>query len=112
MSFPSRDDAATTPPACPTCGRPLAERRGRQRYCSPACRSTAWRRRRAVPAPALPPTASRRTHGVYECPQCEQRQVGNQRCADCGIFGRRLGDGGHCLECDTPLTVDELLSGV
>ncbi len=113
MTGPSRNDAVTTRPAgCPVCGRELLQRRGRQRYCSPACRSVAFRRRHAAPAPPVPATASRRAHGIYQCPECGERQVGSQRCEDCGLFGRRVGDGGRCLECDTTLTIDELLSGV
>jgi hypothetical protein len=37
------------------------------------------------------------------------RAVGEQRCADCSVFMRRLGLGGLCPCCDEPVTVDELL---
>ncbi len=50
------------------------------------------------PAPARPqrpPVA----HTVYECSSCGERFAGQQRCPDCGLFGRALGLGGACPEC-------------
>ena len=32
-------------------------------------------------------------HTVYECPHCGGRQLGVQRCVDCGLFGRAVGLG-------------------
>ena len=37
---------------------------------------------------------------VYECPQCETRYLGTQRCEDCNTWCRRLGPGGTCPHCD------------
>lgn len=43
------------PRTCPACGRPLARSaRPDARYCSPACRTAAWRRRRGAAYPTDP----------------------------------------------------------
>jgi ribosomal protein L32 len=47
---------------------------------------------------------------VYECPECDERYLGERRCPDCGIWCRRVGVGGTCPECDHPLLVAELLA--
>ena len=57
-------------------------------------------------APARP----RRPATVYECPECELRLLGTQRCPDCGSFMTKLGLGGLCSNCDEPVTFDELLA--
>ncbi|MDQ2728741.1 MAG: hypothetical protein M3Y91_12975 [Actinomycetota bacterium] len=93
------------------CGGPLPP--GRQRTtCSDRCRQAAWRRRHqtvtAAPEP-VPAARSRKAGVVYECPACDVRQVGDQRC-ECGSFMRRLGRGGFCSSCDEILTVEELLA--
>ena len=95
---PSRDDPGTT--CCPACQQPFAPA-GRQAYCCTRCRKTAFRRRHQDrPAViAVPPARPRRQHAVYECPSCGQRQAGQQRCEDCGTFGRRIGTGGTCPHC-------------
>ena len=108
---PSRDDTATiTCPVCQTRFTPA----GRQRYCSGACRKTAFRRRHHYPpGPITVPAARpRRDHTIYECPACEQRLPGEQRCPDCGIFARRTGPGGPCPHCDEPVTIADLLQEV
>jgi predicted nucleic acid-binding Zn ribbon protein len=107
---PSRDDDVTT---CPVCDQPLSERRSRQRYCSAACRQAAYRRRQPVaPTRPLPPARSRRSTGIYECDDCGTRYVASQWCKDCNRPCRRVGTGGHCPECDTAITIDELLAAV
>ena len=58
-----------------------------------ACRQAAWRRRRAAPRPAQPA----KIDTVYECPQCQTRYLGVQRCEDCNTWCRRLGAGGPYL---------------
>jgi predicted nucleic acid-binding Zn ribbon protein len=105
---PSRHDGVTMP--CPLCGRPFLPQ-GRRRWCSDACRVAAHRRRQAaaVRAVSLPPRRPRRPLSVYECDACGGRAVGSQRCEECGTFMRRAGLGGHCVHCDEPLTVAELL---
>ena len=94
---PLRNDS---PPAdhqrvCAACGRHFPAR-GRKAYCSDACRQRGFRLRRRPAdelqfgfAHRLPKTAI-----VYQCPACDARLLGQQRCEDCGVFGRRLGPGG------------------
>jgi hypothetical protein len=89
----------------------------RARYCSDACKQRAYRlRRAAVGSPMLtdriaPPRSrpARTAHTVYECPACETRLLGEQRCPDCHVFCRRLGLGGSCPHCDEPILLAELL---
>ena len=66
---PSRDDTATM--TCPICQHPFTPA-GRQRYCTDACRKTAFRRRHHdPPGPITVPAARpRRDHTIYECPDC------------------------------------------
>jgi hypothetical protein len=105
---PSRDDAGTI--TCPVCQRPFTPA-GRQRYCSSPCRKAAFRRRHQDPAAGitLPAARPRRDYTIYECPACEQRLLGEQRCPDCGIFARRIGTGGPCPHCAEPVAITELL---
>ena len=93
--------------ACPICAQ-LFTPAGRQRVCSAACRQATWRQRHPITSPAIP----RRTHPtvtVYECPLCETRFLGQQRCPDCRIFCRRVGPGGPCPHCDEPVALADLL---
>ncbi len=99
------DDGTTT--ACGVCGRSF-RRVGRQRFCGAACRQTAWRRRHPTPLPSVPPR-SPRTSTVYACPECETRYLGEQYCADCRCFCRRVGPGGLCPACDEPVAIADLL---
>ncbi len=46
---------------------------------------------------------------VYQCPECEQVFLGEQRCPDCQRPCQRLGLGGSCPHCAEPVTVDQLL---
>jgi predicted amidophosphoribosyltransferase len=110
MQTPWRDDAATT--ACPVCGRDFRPT-GRAVYCSEGCRKTAWRRRHQVlPAPVVVPAGvPRRPLSVYECPTCDTRAVGEQRCGDCGGFMTRVGWGGLCPHCGEAVAVAEVLDG-
>ncbi len=105
---PSRNDIVTA--RCGACDAPLPTGRNRQ-WCSDACRQAAWRRRHAPPLTAveLPPTRSRRASTIYECPECQTRLLGAQRCEDCGTFMRRLGSGGHSPCCGEPINIEELL---
>ena len=108
---PSRDDTATI--TCPVCQSSFTPA-GRQRYCTTACRKTAWRRRHQNPAasPPVPAARPRREFTIYECPGCGQRLHGEQRCPDCGIFAARLGTGGPCPHCGEPVTITDLLQEV
>jgi hypothetical protein len=106
--IPPRDDHETT--RCPVCQRSFTPA-GRQAYCSPRCRKTAFRRRHQDPPAAItmPAARPRSRYAIYECPGCGQRQAGQQRCDDCGIFGRRIGTGGACPHCQEPVTISDLL---
>ncbi len=105
-----RDDTATMAGAtatvvCPVCASTF-ERAGRQRFCSTECRQTAWRRQRHVPVEPM----VTRSDTVYECPSCEARYLGEQRCDDCNTWCRRVGPGGCCPNCDEPVSVTDLLA--
>ena len=104
---PSRDDTGTM--TCPVCQHGFAPA-GRQRYCSTPCRKTAFRRRHQEPAAVTVPAARhRRDFTIYQCPDCEQRLLGEQRCPDSVTFARRIGAGGPCPHCDQPITIADLL---
>jgi len=105
---PSRDEPGTTP--CPVCQirfTPI----GRQTYCSTICRKTVFRRRHqhAGPAVTVPTARPRGQITVYECPDCGQRLMGEQRCDGCGTFARRIGVGGSCPHCQEPVAMTDLI---
>lgn len=105
---PSRDDHETmTCPVCHTEFTPI----GRQSFCTTACRKTAFRRRHQDPATTItiPAARRRREHTIYECPDCGQQLLGEQRCEDCGRFARSVGVGGPCPHCDELVAVRDLL---
>ena len=77
-----RNDTETT--VCGQCGAGFTAV-GRRRWCSDACRQSAWRRRRAAPRPTQPA----KIDTVYECPQCQTRYLGTQRCEDCNTWSAR-----------------------
>ncbi len=95
--------------ACPVCGDAFVPV-GRRRFCSDACRAAAHRRRRAAARSivVVPARVSRVPLTVYECDHCGARAVGEQRCADCSVFMRRVGVGGACPGCDEAITIAEL----
>lgn len=97
---------------CPICGTPPTSTRAT--FCSQRCRMVAFRRRqghrqRALELDSHNFTRPSRDHVVYECPDCETRYLGEQRCSDCNRFARRLGPGGYCPGCNDIITVYELL---
>lgn len=98
-----RDDTATM--ACPVCTESF-EPAGRQRFCSTECRQSAWRRSRRAP---VEPVVTR-SDTVYECPDCDARYLGEQRCEDCNTWCRRIGPGGSCPCCDEPVAIADLLT--
>ena len=112
---PSDPADARSHHACPVCQ--AAPTPPRARYCSDACKQRAYRQRQADGTPlaldAL--TADLRSRRalvvrtVHECPSCETRFLGEQRCPDCHTFCRRLGLGGPCPHCDDPVTLTEVL---
>jgi hypothetical protein len=104
---PSRNDDRTI--ACPVCSHGF-QPSGRRRFCSDSCRQAAWRARRPVTPVAPIPPRSPRPVTVYECPACETRSLGEQRCPDCHLFCRRVGPGGACPHCDEPVALVDLVS--
>jgi hypothetical protein len=107
-TMPSRNGSVTA--RCLACGDPLPAGRNRT-TCSDSCRQAMWRRRHQPPVltpPPLPPAVPRKPHTVYECPACDHRALGEQRC-ECGTFMRRIGFGGITPCCGEPATYDELL---
>lgn len=56
----------------------------------------------------VPAHQPRREITVYECPHCESRYLGQQRCEECGVFCRRIGLGAPCPHCDEPVAIDDL----
>lgn len=114
---PAGDDLVTTlePPLanCAECGRSFP-RRGRARFCSQRCRQRAHRGRQAGPQRALlARTAARartRDLSAYECPECGERYLGEQRCQSCGVFCRSLGYGLACPCCGELVVLNELLA--
>lgn len=113
---PLRDDGVTIPGSigavrCSRCGV-WFRARGRQRWCSAACRQAAFRQRLPSPRPAPPAMLRRGRHQattVYACPHCDARTLGAQRCEDCNRFGVRVGWGGLCPACDQPVALVELV---
>lgn len=102
---PLRNDSETT--ACALCGTTF-QPVGRQRFCTPAHRQTAWRRRHPIAIPTMPLHTPRQTT-VYQCPACDTRYLGEQYCHECARFCRRLGVGGPCPACDEPVALVDLL---
>ena len=109
MQTPPSDVCVTAPGCCPACGQRLPTGRSR-RFCSPACRQAAYRRRHQPIAQQVPLPASRsRLDGtIYQCPECETRYLAEQWCPDCSRPCRRLGAGGICPCCEEMITVAEL----
>jgi hypothetical protein len=99
---------APTDPArrCPVCGTPPPTPRAT--YCSDRHRQLAYRRRRSAPPP--PPRRLPRHLVVYQCPVCEERFLGTQRCDQCNVWCRSLGAGGLCVHCDQPVAASDLLA--
>ncbi len=117
---PCDDDNTTTSspeplpdrPLCPVCWTPFTRIR-RQRYCSDACRKTAWTRRDAAKhqttETTVPQPIRRRDTTIYECQACETRYHGEQWCHDCNQPCTRVGLGGSCPHCDEPVALADLL---
>jgi hypothetical protein len=102
-------DVSVTAPGCAACGGPLPAGRSR-RFCSPACRQAAFRRRHQSVAAETPLQRRRsRLQGtLYQCPDCETRYLAEQWCHDCSRPCQRLGAGGICPCCEEMITVEEL----
>jgi hypothetical protein len=66
-----------------------------------------------APSPArtpaeLPPSRSRKNDTICQRPVCGQRQLGQQRCDDCGIFTRRIGPGCPCPHYDELVAITDI----
>jgi hypothetical protein len=105
--MPSRNDRRNDTAACPACGQPFTPA-GRRRWRSDACRQAAWRRRQPRIPAELPPPRPRKNTTIYECPDRGQRQLGQQRCDECGTFTRRIGPGGPCPHRDEPVAITDI----
>ena len=113
---PTREPSHTaiSSSACLVCGVALTA--SQQRYCTRACQQQAYRLRHqpsCLDLTLLRAELKRQRrllqHTVYECPTCEARFLGEQRCPDCHVFCRRVGPGGACPHCDEPVTLTDLL---
>jgi hypothetical protein len=102
-------DGSVTAIRCRICAAPLTGRADR-RFCSPACRQAAHRRRTtpATAPAALAASGTQRQHSIYECDDCGQRLAGIQWCPDCQRPCRRIDYGGACPSCGDPITITEL----
>jgi predicted RNA-binding Zn-ribbon protein involved in translation (DUF1610 family) len=58
--------------------------------------------------PALPRRAQR-LDVLYECSDCGERLLNDQRCESCCRFARRLGVAVTCPSCDEPILLNDLL---
>ncbi len=63
----------------------------------------------ARPLVTVPTARTKRPITVYECPDCGERALGQQRCADCSTFMRKVGPGGEYPCCAEPIPLTELL---
>ena len=106
-AVPSGDVNVTA--RCLACDGPVPAGRAR-RYCSPACRQDAYRRRHqpARPVMQLPARRSPRDGTVYGCSECESRSLGEQWCHDCNRPCQRLGAGGSCPNCEEIVLHEDL----
>lgn len=94
---------------CPVCG--LTVSRPRATFCSDACRQSAFRQRHTQSTRSRTALSKpTRRLVVYQCPDCESRLLGEQRCPECNIFARRLGPGGLCPHCDEPVALSDLVA--
>jgi hypothetical protein len=94
---------------CEVCGNEFISRRRDARHCDPACTQRAYRLRhqQVSEAPALAKRLPKDCK-IYQCPKCDTRYLGEQRCPDCGVFCRLLGPGGECPHCGEPVAVHDL----
>ena len=127
MSQPERSNTTrygsryplTDPPvvarACPVCGG--TQPSSRSVYCKTACKQLAYRLRHQ-PLASVDPVILRKqlqrqrtrvAHTVYECSSCGERFLGERRCPDCHLYGRSVGLGGSCPDCETIILLADLL---
>jgi hypothetical protein len=113
--YRSEPPTARSEPRCLVCTTSLPSHRAR--CCSDACKPRAYRLRRidvtatdaALLATELKRLGELVAHTIYECPDCGERFMAEQRCPDCHRFCRKLGLGGCCPDCQQPVLLAELL---
>jgi len=99
---------------CPVCDRPVGS--SRATFCSATCKQRAWRLRhlRVPDLDRVSHDLRRRGQltgaSVYECPRCQARMLGERRCAECNLMGRRVGLGAECPHCSEVVVIEELLA--
>jgi ribosomal protein L32 len=112
--YPSTTSAAVTR-VCPMCGGTPPS--SRSVFCKPACKQLAYRLRHQ-PQATVDPVVLRKqlqrqrllvAHTVYECSSCGERFLGQRRCPDCNLYGRSVGLGGNCPDCDGVILLADLL---
>jgi ribosomal protein L32 len=101
--------------SCPVCGGTTPS--SRSIYCKPACKQLAYRLRHQ-PLATVDPVILREqlqrqrllvAHTVYQCSSCGERFLGERRCPDCHLYGRSVGLGGTCPDCETIILLADLL---
>jgi ribosomal protein L32 len=114
LCYPSTSPTAVLR-ACPVCGGTPPS--SRSVYCKPACKQLAYRLRHQ-PQATVDPVVLRKqlqrqrrlvAHTVYECSSCSERFLGQRRCPDCNLYGRSVGLGGSCPDCDGVILLADLL---
>lgn len=85
---------------CEWCGTSFSLS-GRRKFCSDSHRQASYRARNA--SRSIKAIANKPDTTVYQCPSCEVRYLGIQRCLDCNLFCLRIGPGGLCPHCDEPV---------
>ena len=94
---------------CQVCGKAFAASRRVARFCTQACTQKAYRLRHQQPLERPPLPKRLPSHSkVYECPNCDARYLGEQRCSECGVFCRLVGPGGECPHCSQPVALNDL----
>lgn len=94
---------------CQICSQSFTSRRRDARHCSPACTQRAYRLRHQSVSKAEPlPQRLPKDYKIYQCPKCEARYLGMQRCEDCGTFCTLVGPGGECPHCGEAVAVADL----
>jgi len=64
----------------------------------------------AAPTSRTTTNPARQSRHHYQCPHCETRYLGEQRCPDCNTWCQRLGPGGPCPHCDELVAVSDLIA--
>ena len=111
---PMREGSRDGQGGCLVCGKDTPSTRAK--YCTRAHQQRSYRLRHQAPTAdltyvrkALQHRKALVAHTIYECGGCGERFIGLRRCESCNFFGRAVGVGGVCPECDTPVLVADLL---